>query len=72
MRILSLVFQKNLTPQSLVEFNCEKNKKIISKTIYLNLLREDDVSETYLNWLHDKEINQFLEVSYHHQRILKN
>ena len=39
-----------------------KKKKNYFKTIYLNLLREDDVSETYLNWLHDKEINQFLEV----------
>lgn len=40
----------------------KKIKKIISKKIYLNLLREDDVSEAYLNWLHDREINQFLEV----------
>lgn len=40
----------------------KKIKKIISKTIYLNILKESDVSDDYLNWLHDEEINQFLEV----------
>ena len=50
---------ENLTPNLLQNLIVKKIKKIISNNIFKSL-REDDVSETYLNWLHDKEINQFL------------
>lgn len=35
--------------------------KLIGEKIYLKLLKPEDVTTSYVNWLNDEEINQFLE-----------
>ena len=35
--------------------------KLEGKTIYLRPIKIEDANSTYVNWLNDKEINQYLE-----------
>jgi ribosomal-protein-alanine N-acetyltransferase len=41
--------------------------EIYSQNLFYRLLKESDVTETYVNWLNDSEINKYLETrhSYH-------
>lgn len=47
----------------------EKNIKIHSDRIYLREVTLDDVNQTYVNWLNDPEVNQFLETRYETQTL---
>ena len=38
--------------------------KLIGKNYYLENLQIDDVTERYVNWLNDPEVNRFLEVRF--------
>ena len=37
-------------------------EKIIGERIFLSEMRESDISEQFMLWLHDSEVNEFLEV----------
>lgn len=47
----------------------ERNIKINSDRIYLRKIELSDVSRTYVNWLNDSEVNQYLETRYENQTI---
>ena len=46
-----------------------KSLKIIGKRIYLRRIELNDVSDIYVQWLNDPEINKFLETRYRVQTI---
>ena len=47
------------------------NKKILGKNIYLKSLSLKNVTENYLRWLQDKEVNHFLETRHEKQSLKK-
>ena len=46
-------------------------KDIIGKNIYLRSLSLKDVTQNYLKWLQDNEVNYFLETRHEKQRLKK-
>ena len=44
---------------------------IKGKHIFLRRLTEEDVSDDYVNWMNDPEINQYLESRFNKQTIEK-
>ena len=47
------------------------NKKILGKNIYLRSLPLKDVTQNYLRWLQDSEVNYFLETRHEKQSLKK-
>jgi [ribosomal protein S5]-alanine N-acetyltransferase len=43
--------------------------KLIGNRIFIRLLSPDDVSEEYVAWLNDPEVNQYLESRFHLQTL---
>lgn len=43
--------------------------KVTGKRIYIKILAPDDVSEAYVDWMNDPEINQFLESRFRIQTL---
>ena len=46
-------------------------KNIVGKNIYLRSLSVNDVTQNYLAWLQDKEVNNFLETRHEKQSLKK-
>jgi ribosomal-protein-alanine N-acetyltransferase len=46
-----------------------ESEKFEGAKIYLRRLTQTDVNETYLSWMHDKAINQFLESRWQEQTL---
>ena len=47
------------------------NEKIKGKDIYLRAVEIADCNDKYLDWLNDRQVNQYLETRWHEQSIDK-
>ena len=46
--------------------------EISSKRLDYRLLSEDDVTQNYVDWLNDPEVNRYLETRHTHQSDRRN
>jgi len=61
--------EKQTNGKSTKVFQAKENIKISGGKIFLRVLTEKDVTQTYVGWLNDKSINQFLESRWSKQTI---